>query len=244
MIKAFGQHRQLNWSTSQRLNGLIRHLRAFQASPFTSHIHQLGGEGLTLFTLNNQKATISLSRYSSDYLDCDQEGELEMRWIVGEDPVWIMSFFFDLSPETGQPEIHLTRNQGTSKSLQCLRLVRKELNNLDFFRVAFSALKGVARACGVNRIIVVTPNNQCTIGHLPVLDPLHYLAASRQYRDVFEIAGFVECLPKSASTAVLIDSPLDASKGKERHSKWRARHRRALTLLAEIEQQAFSEVQA
>jgi hypothetical protein len=40
----------------------------------------LAGEGLTLFAMPSQKAVLQFSHNSRNYLDSDQERELELRW--------------------------------------------------------------------------------------------------------------------------------------------------------------------
>lgn len=198
LVKALGQHRQLNWTANQRIKGLVRHFQIFRDSPLAKHVRTIEKKGLVIYESLGQKTLLVQSRYSTDYLDCDQEGELEIRWIANNKIVWVMVFFLDCDPVTGSNEIHLTRNQGTNNTLKTLRDVRRKIENLDFFRVAFSALLGVAKACNATKIVVINPAFQCTLGNLNTAQLAGSQFGTRQYREVFITALQLEDKPSEA----------------------------------------------
>jgi uncharacterized protein VirK/YbjX len=235
LVKALGQHRQLNWTANQRIKGLVRHFQIFRDSPLVKHVRTIEKKGLILYESLGQKTLLVQSRYSTDYLDCDQEGELEIRWIANNRIVWVMAFFLDRDPVTGSNEIHLTRNQGTNDTLKILRDVRKEIENLDFFRVAFSALVGVAKACKATKINVVNPAFQCTLGNLNTAQLANSQFGTRQYQEVFITALQLEDKPTEAFSQLSIQLPLAWTKKETSPKKWRGRYLRSRKLLSHIE---------
>jgi uncharacterized protein VirK/YbjX len=243
LVKAFGRHRQSDWSTAERLAGLARHLTLLRCTPLMALLAPLAGGGLPLFAMPGQEAVLQFSRNSRNYLDTDQEGELELRWLADGEVVWLCGFFLDQPPGSEQRQLVLTRNQGTAATKARRQLWSQSLHNLDFFRLALWSLQGVARACTLHQLVVLPAQWQCTLAAVQVSSPQRFSAGARQYHEVFhQVDHRLAAQDGDRSRPLSLPLPIPLLNAADQPVKWRGRRERGHQLLRAIEQASFEAV--
>ena len=242
LLKAFGQHRQFHWTTAERLRGLAFHLMVMRRSPLVNHLSVLAGSGLTLVEMDHHRALLQLSHHSCEFLDNDQEGELELRWVTEGEAVWVLGFFLD-QDAVGLSQVVITRNQGTSATKAKRTKMSKELQNLDFFRLCLWSLQGIARACKLESLAVSRPQDQCGLAPLQTQEPHLFTQAARHYREQFILVD-----PRLSeehcdqSVPLTLSLPIPLLNAPEQSVKWRGRRQRSHQLLRTVEASAYEKV--